>query len=102
MHAGNLVKVNDAPMVVINQVDAGVRQFRRAGAAPGVRSARLSAGRKLRGDRPSPTTIRTRTARGALSLIDNTVDTNTGTIQLKATFDNRDARSGRGSSLRWC
>jgi multidrug efflux system membrane fusion protein len=32
-----------------------------------------------------------RATRGAVSVIDNTVDTTTGTVRLKATLDNRDA-----------
>jgi multidrug efflux system membrane fusion protein len=51
---------------------------------------RLSAGRKLlvrvyANDNPG------REVHGVLSLIDNAVDANTGTIKLKATFDNRDS-----------
>jgi multidrug efflux system membrane fusion protein len=48
-----------------------------------------TAGRKL----PvlaSPDKNRTDAANGTLSVVDNTVDPNTGTIKLKATFDNRD------------
>jgi membrane fusion protein, multidrug efflux system len=90
VHAGNLVKVNDAPMVVINQVAPVFVNF----AAPEKHLAsirRLSAGRKLgviarANDNPN------REARGELSLIDNAVDTSTGTIKLKATFDNRDSQ----------
>jgi multidrug efflux system membrane fusion protein len=88
VHAGNLVKVNDAPMVVINQVSPVFVNF----AAPERHLAairRLSAARKLpvlarANDNPG------REARGELSLIDNAVDTNTGTIKLKATFGNQD------------
>jgi len=37
-------------------------------------------------------------AEGYLSVIDNTVDASTGTIHLKATFDNRDRALWPGSS----
>jgi multidrug efflux system membrane fusion protein len=95
VHAGNLVKVNDAPMVVINQVTPVFVNF----AVPEKHLAsirRLSVGRKLpviarANDNPS------REAKGELSLIDNAVDTNTGTIKLKATFDNRDSMLWPGS-----
>lgn len=88
VHAGNLVKVNDAPMVVIHQIAPIFVDF----AVPEKHLAsirRLSTGRKLAvgaypNDNPG------RRAEGALSVIDNAVDTSTGTIKLKATFDNQD------------
>lgn len=87
VHAGNLVKANDVPMVVIHQVSPVFVNF----AVPEQHLAairRLSAARKLpvgvhANDNP------TREVQGALSLIDNAVDTTTGTIKLKATFDNQ-------------
>ncbi|MGD0498040.1 MAG: efflux RND transporter periplasmic adaptor subunit [Bryobacteraceae bacterium] len=88
VHAGNLVKVNDAPLVVIHQVAPIFVSF----SAPEERVAairRLSAGRKL------AVTATTQdgsghTAAGYLSVVDNTVDATTGTIPLKATFENTD------------
>ena len=86
VHAGNLVKVNDVPLVVINRLTpvfvsfnvpdkhlAAIRQF--------------SAQRKLAvvatpRDNPAAKAV------GYLSVVDNVVDTQTGTIHLKATFDN--------------
>jgi len=89
VHAGNLVKVNDVPLVVIHQLTPVFINF----AVPEQHLAairRLSAGRKLpvhvyANDNPG------REAQGSLSLIDNAVDTTTGTIKLKATYDNKDA-----------
>jgi membrane fusion protein, multidrug efflux system len=86
VHAGNLVKVNDVPLVVINQIEPVFVNF----AVPEQHLAtirRLSAGRRLAvaayaNDNPG------RRAEGTLSVIDNTVDTTTGTIKLKATFRN--------------
>jgi len=88
VHAGNLVKANDVPLVVIHQftpifVDFNVPEQH----LPAIR--RLSAHRKL------PVRVESkddpgRSASGYLSVIDNTVDSTTGTIHLKATFDNRD------------
>jgi multidrug efflux system membrane fusion protein len=88
VHAGNLVKVNDVPLVVIHQVTPVFVNF----AAPEQHLAtirRLSAGRKLPVT-AAPNDNSGRTAQGSLSLIDNTVDASTGTIKLKATFDNQD------------
>jgi multidrug efflux system membrane fusion protein len=88
VHAGNLVKVNDVPLVVIHQIAPVFVNFNVPEEhLPAIR--RLSANRKLEvhvssQDDPG------RTASGSLSVIDNTVDASTGTIHLKATFENRD------------
>jgi membrane fusion protein, multidrug efflux system len=89
VHAGNLVKVNDVPLVVINQLAPVFVNF----AVPEQHLAairRLSAARKLpvrvyAKDNPEHGAV------GNLSLIDNSVDATTGTIKLKATFENRDS-----------
>jgi multidrug efflux system membrane fusion protein len=90
VHAGNLVKVNDVPLVVIHQIEPIFVNF----AAPEQHLAsirRLSAGghrlavSAYASDNPG------RRAEGTLSVIDNTVDATTGTIKLKATFANSDA-----------
>lgn len=91
VHEGNIVKANaDTPLVTINRiqpVDAGfslpesslteIRRFMAAG-SPSV-SAYASK------DDTEP-------VRGRLSFIENALDTATGTIKLKASFDNRDRR----------
>lgn len=90
VHAGNLVQANGAtPLVVINQLTPIFVSF----GAPeeflaGVR--RNSAARKLPVT-ASPQDDPGRAAHGLLTVIDNTVDTNTGTIRLKATFDNKES-----------
>lgn len=87
VHAGNLVKANDVPLVVIHQVSPIFVDFNVPEQhLPTIR--RLAAGRKL------PVKVESkddpgRSETGVLSVIDNAVDTNTGTIHLKATFDNR-------------
>ena len=88
VHAGNLVKANDVPMVVIHQVSPVFVNFN-------VPEQHLNAVRRLSANRTL--TVRVfaqddpnRAATGELSVIDNTVDTATGTIHLKATFENRD------------
>ena len=88
VHAGNLVKANDVPLVVIHQVAPIFVNF----SVPEQHLAairRLSANASWRcsafpQDRPG---VRDR---GLLSVIDNTVDTATGTINLKGSFRTTD------------
>ncbi len=88
IQAGNLVKANgDNAVVVVNQVTPIWVSF----AVPEQHLDAIrhnSASRKLAVDvslRDNPS----QKARGVLAVIDNTVDTNSGTIHLKATFDNQ-------------
>jgi multidrug efflux system membrane fusion protein len=89
VHSGNLVKANDVPLVVINQLSPIFVTFsvpeQHLGAI-----RRRSASQKL-AVHVSPHDAPDRSITGYLSLVDNTVDTATGGIRLKATFDNRDA-----------
>ena len=87
VHVGNYVKSNgDTSLVVINQIEPAFVSF----SVPEDRLAairRLSATGKLRvqvttKDAPDKQVV------GSLSVLDNTVDTTTGTIRLKATFAN--------------
>ena len=86
VHAGNLVKANgDEPLVVINQIAPIFVSF----GVPERRLAEIRA--KVSGKLPvqaSPPDSAGKYARGFLTVIDNTVDPNTGTIRLKAVFDN--------------
>jgi multidrug efflux system membrane fusion protein len=90
VHPGNVVKANDTTLVVINQIHpvyvgfsvpeqylSEVKKYRAAGPL-GVEAVIPS-----EEDRP---------AQGVLAFIDNAVDTTTGTVKLKATFDNLDSR----------
>ncbi|MDQ2901136.1 MAG: efflux RND transporter periplasmic adaptor subunit [Acidobacteriota bacterium] len=89
VHAGNLVQANGAnPLVVINQLTPIFVTF---GAPEEFLAAvrRNSAARKLPVT-ASPQDDPGHVAHGLLTVIDNTVDTNTGTIRLKATFDNKE------------
>jgi multidrug efflux system membrane fusion protein len=88
VHAGNLVKVNDVALVVIHQLSPAFVDFSVPEEHLGA-IRRLSAGRKL-AVRVSSQDDPGRTASGFLTVIDNTVDNATGTIHLKATFDNKD------------
>lgn len=88
VHAGNLVKVNDVPLVVIHQLSPIFVDF-------SVPEQHLGAIRRLNANHKLTVRVSSqddpgRTASGVLSVIDNTVDSATGTIHLKATFENRD------------
>jgi len=86
VHAGNVVKANDAPLVVIQQIEpvdvsfsvdqTSLDEIRRRSAA-GALTARAKT--------PGGTAHA-----GELTFIDNAVDPSTGTIRLKATFPNHD------------
>jgi multidrug efflux system membrane fusion protein len=85
---GNVVKTGeDSPLVVIAQVRPIYVSF-------AVPEAHLSAIRALGADGRLRVEARIdsgkRSAVGALTFVNNTVDPTTGTIQLKATFPNRD------------
>ena len=91
VHAGNLVKANDVPLVVINRVTPVFVSFN----APERHLdeiRRLSATHRLPVHViPHETSADHETSdkeQGMLTLIDNTVDAQTGTIHLKGTFDN--------------
>ncbi len=86
VHAGNLVKANDTtPLVVINQVRPINVQF----AVPEAQLTELRAtGRNVAVIAQPQGTNKAET--GKLTFVDNAVDPSTGTITLKATFDNQD------------
>lgn len=88
VHVGNLVKVSDVALVVINQIEPIFVSF-------GVPEQYLGDIRKNSGDRKLPVQVSLqedthKIARGFLAVIDNAVDNTTGTIRLKATFDNQE------------
>jgi multidrug efflux system membrane fusion protein len=90
LHPGNLVKANaDSALVVLNQIQPIFVNF-------GVPERYLRSiteqhsRRKLKVD-ASPERD-AKPVSGTLTVIDNAVDANTGTIRLKATFENREGR----------
>jgi membrane fusion protein, multidrug efflux system len=88
VHAGNLVKVSDVPLVVVNQIEPIFVSF-------GVPEQHLGDIRKNSGNRKLPVHVSlqndpSRAVSGLLSVVDNAVDNTTGTIRLKATFDNHE------------
>jgi membrane fusion protein, multidrug efflux system len=83
--AGNLVKENDTTLVTLLQTRPIYVSF-------SVPQQQLSDVRRYNAVRPLPVQAVTSagtTERGSLRFIDNTVDMNTGTIKLKAQFDNK-------------
>ena len=95
---GNLVRANSAaPLVVLNQLAPIQVRF----ALPATDLPALRA----RGDGALPVTALAvgdsgAPSVGALTFVDNAVDTNTGTITLKARFENRDHRLWPGALVR--
>jgi len=97
VHPGNLIKANgDNPMVVLNQirpifVNFGVPERYLNEILQQQSRRKLSVAASAEKD--------TAPANGTLKVIDNTVDPNTGTIRLKAVFDNTDGRLWPGQFL---
>ncbi len=110
VHPGNLVKANDVPiLLVINQINpiyvdfalpeqylADVKRYMAAGtlrvqvSIAGVRSASAQAAAYGAGEATGAQALLPE--RGAVSFVDNAVDSATGTIRLKATFANQQRR----------
>jgi multidrug efflux system membrane fusion protein len=105
LHAGNVVKANDTALVVIDQMQpiyvafaVPERVLPQIRARDGERlpvSARLSDQRP--GEVPESSAIRGEAAQGVLTFVDNAVNSTTGTIMLKATFENKDESLWPGS-----
>lgn len=88
VHQGSLVRSTDtSPLVVINQI----APIRVAFAVPGQYLAQIRSGQG-RAPLDATATIQgsSATVSGKVSFIDNTIDTTTGTIKLKAVFPNAD------------
>ncbi len=92
VHEGNIISANTTNLVVINKMDPiwvsfGVPEEHLA-AVQRAKSERSGAGRKLVVQAIPKDAQNSAPVRGELSVIDNTVDSTTGTIKLKATFEN--------------
>jgi len=90
VNAGNVVKANDVTMTTINQimpiyVTFSVPEQNLADIKKYMTMGELKVEAIIPGDEKRP-------AQGGLTFIDNTVDSTTGTIKLKGTFENRDHR----------
>ena len=87
---GNLVKANDVPLVVINQITPIYAEFNiPEQQLPDVKQ--FMAKGTLTVDASFPNQ-EGKVAKGRLTFVDNTVDRQTGTISLKATFANTDRK----------
>lgn len=90
MDRGNLVKINDLPIVIINQMKPIYVSFT-------VPQQYLPTIRKYMAQRPLPvqTTLPMEAQnpeQGSLTFVDNNIDLATGTIRLRATFPNANMR----------
>jgi multidrug efflux system membrane fusion protein len=90
VNAGNVIKANDIAMTTINQimpiyVTFSVPEQNLADIKKYMTMGELKVEAIIPGDEKRP-------ARGGLTFIDNAVDSSTGTIKLKGTFENRDHR----------
>jgi multidrug efflux system membrane fusion protein len=88
VHEGNIVKENETVLVTINQVTPTYVNFAVPERyLPEIRkhmaTGALRVDAQIRSDQSQPVA-------GTLTFIDNSVDDTTGTIRLKATFENRD------------
>jgi len=90
LHPGNLVKANgDTALVVLNQIKPIFVTFGVPERYLNTVSEQQTRHRLAVDATPGKESVH---ETGTLSVIDNTVDANTGTIRLKATFDNKDGR----------
>ena len=90
VHPGNLVKDNDATLVVVNQIHPIYVTF-------SVPEQHLADIKRYRAEGPLKVEViipsqEQNPAKGVLTFIDNAVDNTTGTIKLKGTFENPDNR----------
>ena len=101
MHAGNVLKANDDKLVVIDQLQPIYVSFAvpenllaqiraRNGAKLPVSAAPAMQDKPAGVEQKAAGAIAAEQQGGLLTFVDNTVDTTTGTIRLKATFANKD------------
>jgi len=90
VHQGNVVKANDLALVTINQVQPIYVTFTvPEQSLPEIKRAMAVRTLEVRVVVPKDEEV---PERGRLTFVDNTVDTATGTIRLKGTFDNEHKR----------
>jgi len=89
-HAGNIVKANDTELVVVNKIRPVLVSFSLPEGELGTVRAAMAAGPvSVSVSLPG---LEDSVATGTLAFINNQVDPQTGTIRLKATFENTDKR----------
>jgi multidrug efflux system membrane fusion protein len=87
---GNIIKANDVPIVTINQINPIYVNFSVPEQyLPEIKKYMAAGPLKVTAAIPSDEKI---PEEGVLSFVDNTVDTATGTIRLKGTFENKNRR----------
>lgn len=90
VYQGNVVKANDAPLVAINQINPIYVSFSvPEKELPEIKKYRAM--KKLKVEAVIPGADQHQ-AEGALSFVDNAVDSSTGTIRLKAAFVNQEKK----------
>jgi membrane fusion protein, multidrug efflux system len=90
VHEGNLVKANDVPLVVINQITPIYAEFNiPEQQLPDVKQYMARGSLVVDAGLPN---VQGALAKGKLTFVDNMVDRQTGTIALKATFQNTDRK----------
>jgi membrane fusion protein, multidrug efflux system len=90
VHEGNVVKANETPLVTINQISPLYVSFAvPEQTLPDIK--RYMAAGNLRVV-ANPANDEQGAVQGELTFVDNAVDSNTGTIRLKATFANKERR----------
>ncbi len=96
VNLGNLVKANDTnPLVTLNQITPLYVQFNVPEANLGAVLAKDIGRLQVKASPPNTT----ENSVGTLTFVDNTVDPNTGTIRLMATFPNRQRQLWPGEFL---
>src|SRR2546422_2294334 len=97
VNVGNVIKADDAAMVVINQVRPIYVTYSIPEQYLGEIKRFMAAGKLM--VEAFPPSDPARRARGVLTFVDNAVDSTTGTIKLKATFANSDLQFWPGEFL---
>jgi multidrug efflux system membrane fusion protein len=95
---GNIIKANDAPILVINQITPiyvgfAVPEQNLPAIKKHMMTGALKTEALIPGDENPP-------EQGTLTFVDNAVDTATGTIKLKGTFENREKRLWPGQFVK--
>jgi membrane fusion protein, multidrug efflux system len=90
VHEGNIVKSNDTSLVVIHQIHPIYVNFSLPEQnLPEIKKYMSASRLKLQAAMPDN---KENAAHGEVTFVDNAVDTSTGTIRLKGTFENKDRR----------
>ena len=90
VHQGNVVRANETPLVTINQISPLYVGFAvPEQTLPDIKKYMAAGNLRVEAN---PTNEEQGAVHGDLTFVDNAVDSNTGTIRLKATFANKERR----------